>query len=601
MPPPGVPVGQAAMAANQLLPQAPVTIGVMIPGECIGRVIGKEGAGLKQIRESTGCKLEVAKTAGNNSVPRRLSITGSPHGVGKAAQQALLKTVADEALTKSVSMTVTVFIPPDLAGVVVGKAGANLKRVRESLAVRLEVDKESVNDERKVTMSGSWMNMGQALAMALGGIVPGLPFSSQGVVPHMLAIPTPQHSHSHMLGANASASSAGGGVDVRQVSADPEEIQLHMVVPDKLVGALLGREGSQIKQLGLSTGCKLCMTKKDMAERRVVMIGTYNQCIEAHRQLQQQLLVEAQKASIEVTLTTIIFYIRSPSAGAVIGKGGATLKRIRDQTLAKVQVEREEVHGQRPCIIRGTDEQVMQAVQMVHEAICDEAVRDEGDVGEVSGYVAEPVPERSMPASLIPTPALTISSGTGSALVTAKRHRVDGEGDSTKLLVPAKSAGAVIGKQGSGLKSIREQCGVKVEMLQTAQAPQWPEERVVVLQGLCESRRHAAFAVLQAAFPDPSSATLKMLVANGEAGAIIGRSGATLKNIREQCGISVQVEKNDILGERLVRAQGTVESLRQVADMIIGILDGQEVAPEVPPPFIPYSMEPAATWSAVKL
>lgn len=123
-------------ASQQRIQHGVLTIGLLIPGDGIARVIGKQGAGLKQIRENTCCKLQVGEATADNSLLRRVSITGFPQGIGMAVGQALMK-VSDE----SNQMTVMIFIPSDLAGVVVGKAGANLKRVREFVGVRLELDR----------------------------------------------------------------------------------------------------------------------------------------------------------------------------------------------------------------------------------------------------------------------------------------------------------------------------------------------------------------------------------------------------------------------------------------------------------------------------
>merc|ERR1712217_356879 len=106
-----------------------------------------------------------------------------------------------------------------------------------------------------------------------------------------------------------------------------------------------------------------------------------------------------------------------------------------------------------------------------------------------------------------------------------------------------------------------------------AQAPHWPEDRVVILQGPWENCLHAMQAVLLAAYQmDENSANLKMLVTGGEAGAIIGKQGSTQKALREQAGISTQVEKNDIFGERLVTASGPLTSILGLVEVIIHLL-----------------------------
>lgn len=527
-----------------------LTLGIQVPGEGIARVIGKAGAGLKQIRESTLCRIQVSEQT-DSSTLRRVSLTGSPQGLSAALQQVLLKAHQDDVS----NIAVTVMIPADSAGQVVGKAGANLKRVRESFNIRIQMERDPVVDpqhgsERALTMSGNAMSMGQALCMALTGLAsPLLP--SQ--------MPT-----SMQLGAGiaASGSSVVNPGDVRQASSDPEELQLHMDAPSRLVGAILGKEGQTIKQTGSTSGCKISVTKKDSnGERRIVIIGKYPHCKAAHSALQEQLEAAAESSATgeDVSTTRITYFVRGSAAGAVIGKGGNTLRQVREQTGTKIQLDRDEIQGQRPCTISGESLQVIEAIGLLYEIIRQDS--PDGDIVDLAGAKR--------------TANTTVMVATGNGL---KRQRVEGEAATTKLLVPARCAGAVIGKSGSGLARIRESCGVKIEMLQQAQAPQFPEDRLVLLVGAYDCRESAITAVLQAAFQmDSTNTALKMLIPKSEAGAVIGKQGATLKMIREQSGLTVHMEKQDILGDRLVSASGPLERIVSVARWVMYSIEGREL------------------------
>lgn len=183
--------------------------------------------------------------------------------------------------------------------------------------------------------------------------------------------------------------------------------------------------------------------------------------------------------------------------------------------------------------------------------------------------------------------SVPIASGFGAAVVdfgakrpvfpegaSAKRQRMD-EGDKpTNILVPARSAGAVVGKQGSNLKQLRESYGVHVEMLQLSEAPQWPNDRVVTLKGTTPAKQAAVNALLHMAFQtDEPSVTLKMLVPSAEAGSVIGKQSSTLK-YREQTGVPVQVERDEVMGERLVVATGAMAQVIAAAVLVVSTVDG---------------------------
>jgi len=211
-------------------------------------------------------------------------------------------------------------------------------------------------------------------------------------------------------------------------------------------------------------------------------------------------------------------------------------------TGTKVKVEREEINSQRACIISGSREQVMQAVNMVHAFLSTGLESEAYDIASESA-------------------------------MTAKRTLM--EGGTTKLLVPATNAGLIIGRQGAGLAQIRQSCNVHLDVLQAQQTPQFFGDRVISLQGSLQSRFLAAMTVLQTAFHvDLAFVQLKMLVPDSKAGTVVGRQGSNLKLIREQSGVHVKLDKQGIMGERLVSAQGSLESIRAVVQWIMQILEG---------------------------
>jgi len=284
--------------------------------------------------------------------------------------------------------------------------------------------------------------------------------------------------------------------------------------------------------------------------------------------------------------------IRKEAAGAVIGKQGTGLKIIREQSGgARVQLAREELEGQRPVTITGPLTHVLAAERLVLEAarqpVPDRPVRRTAE-GDDDGYTSF---NEAGPYAVAASAAghytgydsnskrqdLSIYSST------AKRQRVDESCGMTKMLVPSQAAGAVIGKHGSGLREIRETTGTHIEVLQPGQAPEWPNDRVVILTGPEGSRNEAVLAILKMSQVTNGPCPFKMLVTSQQAGSLIGRQGSTLRRIREQCGISVQVERDEVMGERLVSVAGDHNTVCAAAIEILKTLDEQGLGPGRPP------------------
>jgi len=536
---------------------APEMLGVLVPAEHIAKIIGKAGAGLKQVREASGVKIQVDQKTDSSGGMRRIDLIGLAEQVVSAFQLILGKAFPDG------NGTPTLFIPSDKAGQVVGRGGDNLKKLREECRVRVQLEREPFTDpssgaqERLLTMQGEMAQMGRAVRFIIGaGLTPS------ATPPTTLALPAP------------------GGVvrqaisNVRAPSGDPDEVQLQLTIPDRLAGAILGKAGAQVKQTAATAGCRVAMTNRGQGpERRAVMVGTYSQCAIAQGLLYDQLVEASRAAGQDLTEVSVTYLIRKEAAGAVIGKQGATLKQIRETSGAKVQLAKEEVEQHRPCTLTGTLQSIMHAEKCIFDLVRQVPV----NAGAATAYAGAAFPATPYAgAGYAAYDAAGANKRADAPLLapTAKRQRLDDSEATTKLLVPAQCAGAVIGKQGSGLKEIRETTHAHVEMLQQAQAPQWPNDRVVILNGSPAARQAAVLAVLRMAYQMSSdSCSLKMLITGPQAGSIIGKQGNTLKYIREQCGVSVQVEREEIFGERLVTATGPQGAVCAAAIAIGAVLD----------------------------
>eukprot|EP00927_Polykrikos_kofoidii_P039619 TRINITY_DN33977_c0_g1_i1.p1 TRINITY_DN33977_c0_g1~~TRINITY_DN33977_c0_g1_i1.p1 ORF type:complete len:787 (-),score=137.18 TRINITY_DN33977_c0_g1_i1:49-2409(-) len=398
----------------------------------------------------------------------------------------------------------------------------------------------------------------QDYAAALPASVPGMPVGVGGMQGGFFG----QGGYEGQGGGSFGGAGYDGGANapsvalsnVRLPSSEPDSIQLHMYVPDKLVGAIVGKEGAVIKQTSASSGCVCSVTSREHGPRRVVILGTYYQCLSAQNAMWEQMRAASANDSTDfLAEAKVVFMVRKEAAGAVVGKQGANLNAIRDSSQAKIKLDRDEIAGQRPITISGSWQSVMTA-----EKLIDDIVR------------GIPVAEESLKRS-------REDHGAHDGQV-AKRPRTDGGSgggtSQTRLLIPARYAGAVIGKQGQGLKAIRETYDVRVKLLSTEELPAYPGERLVLVTGTLTAKLASLQVMLQAAFAQELDQMLmKLLIPSASAGAIVGKQGSVLKNIRDQTNSNLQLEREEINGERLLHCQGTQLQITSVLQMVLPILE----------------------------
>lgn len=517
---------------------------------------------MKYIREASGAKLKVHEAV-SASGGTRVDLFGSTDQICNAF--GLLLGVA---FGGAAGVQVQLLIPADKAGIIIGKGGENLKRCRQLFNIRATVEREPVVDPSTFTSE-------RLLQIVTGDDVG---YSVQAL--------------SFLLSNRQGQPTATALSHVKNPSEDPDHVQVHVVIPEpKLAGAVLGPQGERMKSIAANTGCNVSVTPREApGERRVVILGGFQQNTTAQALVIEQMAEVARQEGNDLPECTVILLMRSEAAGAVIGKQGQGLVSLRESTSCKVEVGRAEVSGHRPVRIHGALQSVLQCEKMVHDAATQAiAARMQGLGAGGAGNLAG-ANGHAPPGGVRREPHNTIMPAAWAEPM-AKRLRADaghsapefggcggrplGDGaEATKLLVPGDSAGAIIGKSGSGLKSIREACGVKVDMKQ--QVPQWPGTRLVVLQGPMEARQAAVSMVLEIVSASHESCELRMLVPSSKAGRIVGRGGQNLKMMREQGGLNVKVERDDVMGERLVTAMGSLSQVGAAGAQVMWYLEQSE-------------------------
>ncbi|CAI5534111.1 unnamed protein product, partial [Closterium sp. Naga37s-1] len=172
----------------------------------------------------------------------------------------------------------------------------------------------------------------------------------------------------------------------------------------------------------------------------------------------------------------------------------------------------------------------------------------------------------------------------------------------SRLLVHESRAGGVIGKQGSKIKQMRESTGARIRMCSVP--PTIPsEERLLVISSppSSSSDPSPAETALLAMFPaallpqdgphpnenrqqqqqqradESSRSVLNLLVPASQSGALIGKGGRVIKDIRESSGAFVRITEGPaspfaLPADRLVQITATAPKLEAALKAIANVL-----------------------------
>ena len=168
-----------------------------------------------------------------------------------------------------------------------------------------------------------------------------------------------------------------------QSSSDEPEVYLKLLIPSAAAGGIIGRGGEKIAQIQKDAQVKMKMSKANdyypnTSERICLIIGSVNAVLKAHgyiiERIQEKPDSSKSGSSIdEDRMSQIKILIPNGTAGLLIGKGGAYIKQIKDDSGAFVQISTKQTDlPERIVMIEGNDERRNKALQMVVKKIAED-------------------------------------------------------------------------------------------------------------------------------------------------------------------------------------------------------------------------------------
>ncbi|KAM4641057.1 far upstream element-binding protein 1 isoform 1-T1 [Discoglossus pictus] len=364
-------------------------------------------------------------------------------------------------------------------------------------------------------------------------------------------------------------------------------------VPDGMVGFIIGRGGEQISRIQQESGCKIQIAPDSggMPDRSCMLTGSPDSVQGAKRLLDQ--IVEKGRPTPGFhhgdgpgnAVQEIM--VPASKAGLVIGKGGETIKQLQERAGVKmvmIQDGPQNTGADKPLRITGDPYKVQQAKEMVLDLI-----REQGGFREARNDY-------------------------GSRL---------GGNEGIDIPIPRFAVGIVIGRNGEMIKKIQNDAGVRIQFKpDDGAAP----ERIAQISGPPDRCQHAAEIIsdllrsVQSGNqggpggpggrgrgrgqgnwnmgPPGGLQEFNFIVPTVKTGLIIGKGGETIKNISQQSGARIELQRNPPPNAdpnmKLFTIRGTPQQIdyaRQLIEEKIGVSTGpvNPLGPPIPhgPPGVP--------------
>ncbi|XP_043085612.1 far upstream element-binding protein 3-like [Puntigrus tetrazona] len=308
-------------------------------------------------------------------------------------------------------------------------------------------------------------------------------------------------------------------------------------VPDKMVGFIIGRGGEQITRIQLESNCKIQIAADSggMMDRPCTLTGT-PESIEQAKRLLGQIVDRCRNGpgfhtQMDGNSAVQEILIPASKVGLVIGKGGDTIKQLQERTGVKmimIQDDPMPTGSDKPLRITGDPYKVQQARELVVEIIRKRIRR------------------------------LQRRSDFGSRLGSSM----------TQVAVPRFAVGIVIGRNGEMIKKIQNDAGVRIQFKpDDGISP----DRIAQVMGQPDRCQHAVHLINDLVhtaqerdgFGGPVGPRgrgrgrgdwnmgtpgglqeVTYTIPADKCGLVIGKGGETIKNINQQSGAHVELQRN---------------------------------------------------------
>uniref|UniRef100_A0A4W4GHQ9 K Homology domain-containing protein n=1 Tax=Electrophorus electricus TaxID=8005 RepID=A0A4W4GHQ9_ELEEL len=353
-------------------------------------------------------------------------------------------------------------------------------------------------------------------------------------------------------------------------------------VPDKMVGFIIGRGGEQITRIQLESGCKIQIAAgTSLPHTRTY---THHHVYVNHKHAKRLLgqIVDRCRngpgfhSDMDANSAVQEILIPASKVGLVIGKGGDTIKQLQERTGVKMIMIQDgpmPTGADKPLRITGDPYKVQQARELVVEIIRE---KDQGDFRTGRGDF-------------------------GSRL----------GGSSVDVAVPRFAVGIVIGRNGEMIKKIQNDAGVRIQFKpDDGISP----DRIAQVMGQPDRCQHAVHLINELVhtaqerdgFGGAAGARgrgrgrsdwnmgapggiqeVTYTIPADKCGLVIGKGGETIKNINQQSGAHVELQRNPPPNTdpnvRIFTIRGTpqqMEVARQLIDEKIGVSDLDSLTPD---------------------
>ncbi|KAL0905137.1 hypothetical protein M5K25_027318 [Dendrobium thyrsiflorum] len=295
----------------------------------------------------------------------------------------------------------------------------------------------------------------------------------------------------------------------RSPDADEKEKHTHIrfLLSNTAAGSIIGKGGSTITEFQSQSGARIQLSKNHelfpgTSDRIIRISGELNEITKATKLILEKLLNEAEENHDVDNRTKVRFIVPNSSCGAIIGKGGSTIKSLIEESQADIKISplgrKYAGFNDRLVTVTGSLEEHMRAITLLMSKVAEDAHYKQSMNLPFSygvGYMNPPAAHTTNYGSNGIGGKHTSIEGTISARSLPETNDV--QGNSTTLGVPDEHIGAVVGRGGRNILEITQTSGAKIKISDRGDFMSGTSDRKVTITGTPEAIRTAEAMIMQ--------------------------------------------------------------------------------------------------------
>merc|ERR550534_451624 len=240
-------------------------------------IIGKGGGNINAIRRDTGAVVNIQKQI-PNSFERVADISGTVEQVSQAVQLIATSVSAD-------NPSIVLLVEARNLGPVIGKGGATISQIRNNTQANIHIGNECIGSstQKEIRITGEYGAVHEAIKTVIAYLAEGrspvrMPYVPQGGVGNFG--PPGQY-----RGGPGGARFNPRGDIIRQQPGGPAgnrvtpfglKTEMVIMVPNDIIGKIIGRGGSSINQIRSQSGATILVAPKEDGfdgDRKITITG----------------------------------------------------------------------------------------------------------------------------------------------------------------------------------------------------------------------------------------------------------------------------------------------------------------------------------------